>query len=244
MVPEMKPLFAPMIVTLLCAGVTACGGESKRDNPVVSATKSSAMGSSVAIGGSRTSRIAARNVSRTVSKKGYLNDGDHDHIGDPDRDNNDDDDKDAYLDYKPDDNGSYNDSDDGSVLAYGDAPSAAEARKIAIAVTRYQAAAAAVDGAAACRQLTASLANAVALDYGRFGAPYLRRGKTCARVMALLFRHFHRQLAESMLITSVRVRGARAIALLGSKDRPASYIPTEREGAVWKIAQVLGSPLP
>jgi hypothetical protein len=226
-------LLATLVVVMLGVGVTACGSTDR------------STGSRYHIPTKAAESIPPATVaSSAASILPYLNDGDHDRIGDADGDNSHDDDNDAYLDHQRDDNGLYHDSDDSLILAYGHAASATEERVIAGIVKRYYAAAAARNGEAACAQFPPIFVKAVPVDYGKFGSSYLHAGKGCAGVLDLLFRHYRKQLIGGVRITGVRVEGDHATALLGSKTMPASYISLVREAGVWKIVNVLGSPLP
>lgn len=239
----MKLTFVLLATALLSSGILACGGTGKGASSE-SPTSSNAVTAGVATGASLHPGSNPTIIPDTAATRGYLNDGDHDHIGDPDGDNSHDNDKDAYYDYKPDDNGNYHDSDDLVVIQYGRAASAAQARAITAVVKRYYATAAAGDGAAACSQLVPSLVKATPVVYGQFGAFYLRGAKTCPGVTARLFKHFHGQLAHPVHVTSVRVQGDNGLALFGSRTMPASYMTLMREGGAWKITRILGSPLP
>jgi hypothetical protein len=129
----------------------------------------------------------------------------------------------------------YHDIDDGSVLAYGHAPSAADEQTLAAIVKRYHAAAVAEDGATACSMTTARAVKAIPVDYGQAPGPVYLRGKTCAAVMSLLFKHNHTEIASPSEITGVRVSGNEALVLLGSRAVPASVVILQREGGVWKV---------
>lgn len=214
-------LLASLAIALLAVCLAACGGAVKH-------------------GGSAS--LASKNAA-AAGAGSYLNDGDKDEIGDGDGDNNADNDGDARLDHKPDENSNYHDADDIGLLTYGQAASGPVERAIMGVVGRYFEAAAAGNGAEACALLIPRLAGAVPVDYGQHGQPYLRAGKTCAAVMALMFTHSHSQLAAPIAVTGVRVKGGVALALLGSSVIPASYITVQRQRGLWKIAQVLNGPI-
>lgn len=183
----------------------------------------------------------------TGTEKHYLNDGDFERVGDGDGDNNADNDKDPSLDYLPSDhkegeNNRYHDVDDSGLLGYGRAASPAEQQAVSNTVERYYLLAAAENGVGACAQLIPTLATAVPSDYGANGPAYLHAGKTCAAVMTLLFKHYHKQLQVGIAVTGVRISGNQADALLGSTEFPPSYILVQRElDGTWKIAQLLGT---
>jgi hypothetical protein len=220
-------LLALLVAALLGVYATACGGASKREGSA----------SDVA------SKATAAHGAGTTPTGAFLNDGDNDDVGDADGDNNADTDNDVQLDYKPNENGNYHDADDKGFFTYGHAASAAQERAVAAVVERYFAAAATSNGTRACAQLTRRLAKAIPIDYGQRGPSYLRPGKTCAAVIALLFENSHTQLAAPPAVTSVRVEGNLALALVGSRAMPAGYMIVQREGGAWKIAQVLSGRL-
>lgn len=138
----------------------------------------------------------------------------------------------------------YHDSDDGDVLAYGHPASLGDTYKITAAVERYFGAARAGDGALACSLLLPSVAGAVSEDYGRAPGPvYLRRGRTCSAILGKLFEHSQSELVGVVLVTSVRVDGRQAQALIGSSTMPASRVSLMQEGLSWRPTQLLASPL-
>lgn len=175
----------------------------------------------------------------------YLNDGDNDVIGDADDDNNHDVDKDNSEDHKPDENGNYHDSDD-SIVTFGHTANSVDTQAITAAVKRYYAVAASGNGSKACSMLVPSLAKAIPEDdgHGSAGPSYLQAGRTCPAIMALLFKHMRNQVTVSIHVTAVRTNGNHAVALLGSKTVPASEVLIERQGGVWMISSLIGSPLP
>jgi hypothetical protein len=235
----MRLLLGMLMAALLGVSATACG---KTSGGVTVSHRDS---TSPATNTGAPAYSPTTTVNRSpASTQRYLNDGDHDHVGDADNDNSNDNDADASLDYKPDDSRAYQDNDDSSSLAYGQPASAAQTRTLTALVKRYYATAAKDDGAGACSQIGPDLAKAVPLDYGKLGASYLHGGKTCSAVMVLLFKHFHRELAGQVHVTSVRVQAESAVAFLGSRTMSASQIPLVREGPTWRIAALLGSPLP
>jgi hypothetical protein len=222
---------AAFVAALIGVAVIGCGGASRHERWASHAAAAVADG-------------APKGAVLTTTPSGpYLNDGDHDVADDADGDNKRDNDRDPWLDYKPEEKDSrYHDADDRSLFAYGSAVSPVEERAVAAVVERYYAMAAAGDGAGACGLLNPSLAGAVPVDYGRNGPSYLRAGKTCAAVLALLFRHYHRQLAAPVAVTGVRVSGGgQAYAQLGSTTMPASYTVVQREGGVWRLTQLLAN---
>jgi hypothetical protein len=228
---------ASITLTLVVVAVVGCGGASKRENSIYQAVSKAA-----SAGG-----VSAHSAASTGAQSGqFLNDGDNEREGDADGDNNADNDNDPSLDYLPLDyrlgeDSHYHDADDKGITLYGHAASMAVRRKITALVKQYYGAAVAGDGRGACAMLVKSLAKAVPVDYGEDGPSYLRSGKTCAAVMALLFEHLHAQLAAPNGVTGVRIAGQQAYALLGSTALPPSYIIMQRESGAWRIAQLLGS---
>jgi hypothetical protein len=71
----------------------------------------------------------------------------------------------------------------------------------------------------------------------------MRRRKTCAAIMSALFEHSHKQLTAMFAVTDVRVKVNQAIALLGSRTMPASYLHLRREGGMWKVDTPVVMPL-
>lgn len=171
----------------------------------------------------------------------YLNDGDKDHIGDADNDNGHDTDEDAFLDYKRDDNSSYHDSDDAEEFSsYGPQAGPRDLHAIAASVERYYATIARDNDTSACRQLVPLLATATVLDDGKLGPLYLRGATSCTDIMKRLARHFRHELSSPVTVTGATINANHALAELGSKTLPASFILLEREHGTWKIAQLFG----
>jgi hypothetical protein len=137
------------------------------------------------------------------------------------------------------------DGDDAPVRFFGHEASAAERQPITALLTHYYAAAAKEDGAKACPLIHSLIAETIPEDYGQ--TPALR-GTTCAVVMSKLFKQHHRQLvidSATLEVTSVRVEGGRALALLRFAKAPVpNHIPVHREGRTWKIWELLDGPMP
>lgn len=238
----MKSLLALLTVGLLSMGATSCGGSSDgRTTPMIAISTSSVTTASSA---------PVTTGATTTSGHDYLNDGDAEKVNDGDADNqranHEDGDADSFDEYETThDNNSYHDQDDKMILTYGHAATATEKEAVVAAVERYYAAAAVGDGARGCSTIASSLANAVPEDYGqRAGPTYLRGGKTCQAVLSLLFKHFRSRLAGTVHVTGVRVAADHALALLGSRTMPASYLYLERMGGAWKVDGLLGEALP
>jgi hypothetical protein len=141
------------------------------------------------------------------------------------------------------------DTNNNYILDYAHAASTADKRAVTALIKRYYAAAAVGDGAKACSMMYVTFAEAVAEDYGQgsAGDSYLRQGKTCPAVMALLFKHYHGQLAAELPIlevTRVRLDRHHGLAVLSFGTMPERQIPVRRERRAWKIGAVLDSELP
>jgi hypothetical protein len=236
----MKSLLVLLLgIALVALGPSACGGTGKGTRSAPGVTSKLATSA-----GAETPTASGASPARR-----YLNDGDAEKLNDNDPDNSsgnhEDGDADSHEEYESTyDNTNYHDGDDTSVLTYGHAAGAAEARAVAAVVKRYYAAAAVGDGATACSMILPTLAKAIPEDYARPTGPvYLRGGKTCRAVMSRLFKHFHDKLAGAIEVTGVRVEGNLALALLGSRTRPASEMSVERIGGAWKIALLLANAL-
>lgn len=210
-----KPLLVLSAVALLSLSATACGGAEK-----------------------------STSVASRASSLGFKGDEDDDEESAESNSNNSGD-KDADFDNDAKDKRrGYHDSDDNVVLTYGHAASSAEQKALTDVVTRYYAAAAAGNGASACSMITSTFVQAIPEDYGQSPGPVYLRGKTCAAVMTLLFKHEHKRLAAAPEITQVRVGDKQAYVFLGSQAVPASFVTMEREGGVWKVAGLLAQALP
>jgi hypothetical protein len=140
------------------------------------------------------------------------------------------------------------DDDAITIRSYGYAAGPAERFLIVALVRRYFAAAAVDDGARACRMIDKGLAKAVPLDYGKLGPSYLHGGKTCAAVLARLFKHDRRRLvaeARQLKVTGVRLEGGEGFVLLGfGKGTPERQIAIEHGGSGgWKIEVLEDGPM-
>jgi hypothetical protein len=226
-----KHVIATMSLSVLVFGFSACGGTTKEVH--VASTVSTQ------IDGRPQPPPHALPAGQAIESDGD-SDNPKDVDGNPDPDTTD-------LDndnYTP---GSYlyPDTDDKETLAYGKVPSSAERTEIANVVTRYYAAAAKADGAAACALIVPSLTKSIPRDYGSGAGPsYLRGGKTCAAVLTKLFKHDAGELAEPPTLVSMRVKGAAGQVVLGSRILAASLLDVSRQGHTWRIQGLLGSPLP
>jgi hypothetical protein len=139
----------------------------------------------------------------------------------------------------------YHDKDDLKELNYGQPASAADGQAVTETVTRYYTAAAKADGATGCSLLVRSLSSSVVEDYGgRATQPYLQGSKTCKELMSKLFRHVHSKVLGRVTVTSVRVEGNQAEAMIESRTMPASQITVERKPGGWRMAELFSTPLP
>lgn len=134
--------------------------------------------------------------------------------------------------------------DNDNLRTIGNAATEPDRREITALVKRFYVAAAADDGAAACKLYTAAMARAIPEDYGHVpGLPGLR-GNTCAVVASKLFEHppdvSAADLASTRVI-GVRDTGKHGFAELSSKGMPLGEIGVEREGDSWRIAATIGS---
>ena len=187
-------------------------------------TKSASQESSGATAGGS---VPTLTTSRPASAESYFeNDGD-------------DDDNDRH--------GKGPDIDDRAFLdSYGSDADQADTQSVTRLVKSYYGAAAAGDGTKACSLLYPSLA--VGLTEGQGRAAQGDGGSACAKLVSLLFRRQHRQLAAdyvaTMVVTTVRVKDNLGIAVLGFKAVSEGEILVEREGGTWKIDALFDSELP
>jgi hypothetical protein len=117
-------------------------------------------------------------------------------------------------------------------------------REIATLVQHYYAAGIAGDGAKACSMLPASVARVVPEEYGSppGGSPELR-GKTCATVLAKMFRHVPGQTPADIATTrimGVRLLGNEAYVQLTSPSMPTGEMYVKREHGKWTIELLIG----
>jgi ketosteroid isomerase-like protein len=174
-------------------------------------------------GGSRTSGHSVSNASAGTPSPAAL-------MGDQDRDSP---------------GGSYYDRDDGEIRSYGYVASATDASAITALVERYYAAAAEGDGVKACALTYRFDVETLPEKYGRPPGPrWLHGANTCQALLARVFQHFHGSLTAPVVVTSVRVDGSHADALVGFRTLPAGFVKARREGGAWKIDGLLAAPLP
>lgn len=140
------------------------------------------------------------------------------------------------------------DTNNDEALNYGHAASPAEKRAVTTLIKRYYAAALASDGAKACSMIYVTIAESVPEDQGEgsAGPSYQSQGKTCPQVMALMFMHFHSQLAGQvpiLKVSRVRVRKHRGLAVLSFGAMPERQIALLLERGIWKLAWLLDDAL-
>jgi hypothetical protein len=215
------------VAGLLSANVAACGGvgaSSGRASRASLNAPSADVGTDVTAGPSGERVKSAQSLpSRSGPTRGYLVDADRDSGAVGDR-------------------RGYRDSDDGRILAYyGVAASAVESKRVAAVAKHYLALAAAGDGAGACSMMDPVRAKALAVEFGRFGAPYLRGAGTCQQVLSRMFRRRHEELTVPVSVTGVLEKGDRAFALLGSTRLPASFLTLLRKRGAWVIELPFGA---
>jgi hypothetical protein len=132
---------------------------------------------------------------------------------------------------------SYNfpDKDDKPVLDYGRPATGAEVDLLTGIVKRYFALAAAGKAAQACSLLPRGLAEEY---FDLYRPSYLSESdKTCQAIVSRIFAHFHKQLAEPIRVVTVRVKGTRALVVIGSNLMPASSVSLMRQNGVWRIQE-------
>ena len=66
---------------------------------------------------------------------------------------------------------------------------------------------------------------------------------TCSDVLSRVFTHYHAELTAPVYVTSVRIYGNHAQALVGFKTVPAGFVMAHREAAGWKMDSMLARPL-
>jgi hypothetical protein len=207
-----RALLALLAVALLATGTSACGAA--REAPASSPPGHS--GADAAI---------ATTVSGSAHTGVYLRgDGDADGSGSPE------------------------DDDDSTVRDFGHPASTGDAKAVTALLERYYAAAAAGGGATGCSLMSPRLANesnlgeAAELAYPPAFSTPLLHGKPCARILSVLFKEDHAQLAAdsaTVVVTGVRVDGRHGLALLGFRTTPERQVPVEREGRAWKVGALL-----
>jgi hypothetical protein len=130
---------------------------------------------------------------------------------------------------------------DRRIYAFCGHPAGRSDRRAVIAVVkRYYSTAAADNGKGACLMMAPGLVKSLPMEYGRFGAPYLRGAKTCRTVLSRFFRHHHRELIVPIMVSRVFIKGDRAFAPVDSPMMPPSIIVLRHEYGAWAIEEPLG----
>ncbi len=128
------------------------------------------------------------------------------------------------------------DDDTPFLRSYGPQANPTDRSAIAALLKRYYAAAAAGDGAAACQELSATLA--LGLTAGQSGA-------TCASVVTPLLAEQRQRFAAdqvaSMVLIQARVKNGLGLAEVGFKAAPISQIVVKREHGTWKVDALFDS---
>ncbi|HEY5194256.1 MAG TPA: hypothetical protein VIJ39_10350 [Solirubrobacteraceae bacterium] len=216
-----------MLLASLGVSLVACGGEVKKASPAGAAQIAS----------------ASSHTHATILLRGDEDDDDDNSETENPR-NPPDGDADRDHDYNENVINGYYDADDTAITHYGHAADATDRQALTAFSKRYYAAAAAGDGAKACSMIKPSFARAIPEVYGRGAGPPYLRGKTCAVVMSLLFKHLHSQMAAPITVSGIRVEGSTARIIVGSPATPVGYLPMEHEGTGWKIVGLIATPLP
>jgi len=140
------------------------------------------------------------------------------------------------------------DTNNDRVMAFGRAASPSERRAVTALVKRYYATALAGAGERGCSMLYSTLAEAAVEDDAQPPGPaYMRGAKTCAAVMALLFKHYHAQLAAELpklSVTRVRLEEHHGFAFLSFGALPEREISVVRERRTWKLNTIYDQELP
>ncbi len=149
-------------------------------------------------------------------------------------------------DEDPDDRGKQpNDDYTPGTIAAGHRASGREERAIATLLHEYYAAATNGDGSRGCMLLDPTFADVLAEEPGK---PLAGNAKTCAASLSLLFKEQHvRLLVEDvgrMVVTTVRIAGPDAVAILGFQRLPKSEIMLRHDGHAWKVNSSLNTSLP
>lgn len=153
-------------------------------------------------------------------------------------------DADFDVDSEATENRAYFDSDDSPLRSEGKQADASDRTAIGAAVASYHSAMATASGAAACTLMPTGMQKSIPEDYGRGAGPAYARGDTCRIVMTKLLKHLTQSSSAPILVTSTRVKGSRAWAIIGSRAVPAGYFPLIRENGEWRIDALVPVGLP
>lgn len=146
---------------------------------------------------------------------------------------------------------SHKDPDDIHIRFYGHEAGAREKEAVSSLVKRYYLAGAVGDGARACSLIDPEIAKLtdfadhVPAVYASLAGSALFHNRTCSEVESSLFEIDHRILAtgaDTVIVTSLRIRGDHGIALLAFKTMPERQIAVHREpNGNWTIDALLDS---
>lgn len=221
----MKPLLALLASALLTVGATACGGGSETSTSTPSTT---AAPSTTTAASAPPATTATTATTRTTPAPQAPSTGTGSGTGESSA---------SALGKR------YPHGDD-SIQTFGTEAGVVEKQAVTAIVKRYYAAVAAGNGAGACALLSSGLSKSIVQSLGRSAT---LRGKGCAGILALLFKHASAQSGASLAdieVTGVRIKGDRGFALLRSKTMPSGEITVDRENGAWKVGALIGGALP
>jgi hypothetical protein len=138
------------------------------------------------------------------------------------------------------DNDGDNNTDDQHVLGFGRPADTGESQAIGALIANYYAAAAAMDGAKACRLLAPFVAEAVVERHGHVQA---LRGKTCAAVISRLFKLNHGDLTTkraTLKVMRIGVEGNRSLIAVEFPTIPEMrQLSARRSNGRWGMLSLL-----
>ncbi len=223
----MKPLLALLASALLTVGATACGGGSETSTSTPSTTAAPSTTTAASAPPATTATTATTSTTpapQAPSTKTGSGGGESSSSAS------------ALAKRYP--------HGDDSIQTFGTEAGVAEKQAVTAIVKRYYAAVAAGNGAGACALLSSGLSKSIVQSLGRSAT---LRGKGCAGILALLFKHASAQSGPSLAdieVTGVRIKGDRGFALLRSKTMPSGEITVDRENGAWKVGALIGGALP
>lgn len=226
--PGRSTLPALLAATLLCLGLAACNGSGEHSaSPTSSANASSSSTPATTTSAADTAGGSAAGRSATnTDVSSPIPTGDQDGDGPNDV---------AF------------DRDDSFITTFGHAAGPSDRSTITALVKRYYAAIASADGATACSLLFFAIVESAAETYGQTAADATAgRGKGCGSVMSHVFEGNHRQLlaeARHLEVIAIRVQRRRAWVLLRFGPESVRRIVVYREGATWRIGELLDTEL-
>jgi hypothetical protein len=217
----MKSLLILLAIGLLSLGLAACASSSNGTQSTTSSSSSSNTAAAAEAAATRAAERAAVKIPPAPPRTKTDADKDND-IGT-----------------------SGDDEVNGEVLYSGRKADPTDKRTITALIKRYYAVAAAEDGLRACSMLYSTVAEAVAEDYGVTpNGPAYMKGNTCPKVMTLLFKHEHPQIAlelPKLDVFRIRLNGLRGHAVLRFGNLPERELFLQREGHAWRIDALLDS---